>query len=133
MCAVIGDGQVRGDGLHDRAEFDHDGQVLRVLLINQPVAFADKDRIAGEGVLRPYDDLIFRRFQGDDVERFVVFADAAADAQPFTLADGVMDDAVMLANDASVDMDDVAGVFGLRAYFFDYLCIVAVGDEANVL
>ena len=71
---------------------------------------------------------------GYDVKGRVVAVYAAANADAFALADGVMDDAFMGAEDAAIiDMDYVAGVFGFGADGGDDFCVVAVGDETDVL
>ena len=91
------------------------------------------ENVFREGFFRADDDLIFRGVDAQDVERVVVIVVTAADAETFALADGEMDDAVMLAEDAAIDVDDLAGLLGFGANFFDDLRVVAAGDEADVL
>ena len=59
--------------------------------------------------------------QADDVEGVALVAFLAADAQALPLADRVMDDAVVAAHDAAVDMDDVAGFYGAGAELLHHL------------
>ena len=68
------------------------------------------------------------RVEMDDVERL---ADGDADAAP--LADRVVDDAVVAAEHAAVDVDDVAGLAGAGLEPLDDVGVVPVGHEADVL
>src|SRR5699024_5561798 len=49
------------------------------------------------------------------------------------LADGVAGDAFVAAEDAAVEMDDVAGLGALRAQAVDDRGVAAFGDETDVL
>jgi len=66
--------------------------------------------------------------QVHDVERL-----AGGDADTAALADGVVDDALVAAKHAAVDVHDVAGLGGAGLQALDDLGIAAVGDEADVL
>ena len=91
------------------------------------------ENVFREGFFRSDDDLIFCGVDLENVERVVVIVVTAANAETFALADGEMDDAVMLAEHAAVDMHDLAGLLGFRANFFHDFCVVAAGDEADIL
>jgi hypothetical protein len=55
------------------------------------------------------------------------------DADATTLADRIMDDALMVAHDTAIDMDDLAGLGSAGPQPFDHAYIIAVGHKADVL
>ena len=64
----------------------------------------------------------------DDVERL-----ADGEAQALPLADRVMDDALVAAEHAAVDMDDLAALHGAGLQALDDVAVAALRDEADVL
>ena len=68
------------------------------------------------------------RIEADDIERL-----SGRDAEPAPLADRVMDDARMPAEDAPVDMDDIARLGSLGHQALDHVAVASGGDEADVL
>ena len=58
---------------------------------------------------------------------------AGGDAEAAPLADGEMDDAVMRAEHAAVEIDDVAGLGGPGPQALDHLGVAAGRHEADVL
>ena len=72
-----------------------------------PVEIAQFDARRGERLARPDDHARLGRVERDDIERF-----GRGDAEAAALADRVMEDAVVAAKHAPVDMHDVAGLGG---------------------
>ena len=68
------------------------------------------DAIHPQRLARADHDAAARRIELDDIERR-----AGGDAQSLALADGEMNDALMPADDAAVEIDDVAGLDRVRA------------------
>ncbi len=77
---------------------------------------------------RTDDDAPSGRIEMDDIERL-----AEGDADAAALADGEVDDAVVAAEHAAVDVDDVAGLGGARLELADHVGIAAARHEADVL
>src|SRR3546814_3533535 len=77
----------------------------------------------------PDDHLLRRGIEPHDIERLGL----SADLDPAPLPDGIMDEALVRAEYAAVDMDDVAPIVGLGAQLLDQRRIIAIGDEADVL
>ena len=78
--------------------------------VADPVHVAQRDAPRRERLARADHDAARCRVEAHHVERL-----AGRDAEPAPLADGVMDDAVMAAEHAAVEIDDVAGLGGVRA------------------
>src|SRR5690606_39090360 len=94
-----------GDRGLGRAQLDLDIHAFR-RNIDQPVAFLQVNRIAAKRLIGADDDLVLVGFQADNEKRRIVFGMAAADAEAAALANRVIDDAVMPAKKAAVDMHD---------------------------
>src|SRR5581483_12501356 len=73
--------------------------------VADPVDVAKKEAVRGERLARADDDTPARGVEMNDVERL---PDGDADAA--ALPDRIADDAVVAAEHATVDMDDVAGL-----------------------
>ena len=78
--------------------------------VADPVDVAQHDAIHPQRLARPDHDAAARGIELDDIERR-----AGGDAQSLALADGEMNDALMPADDAAVEIDDVAGLDRVRA------------------
>src|SRR3984957_7456749 len=70
---------------------------------------------------------------GAGVEPHHVKRRAGGDAEPAALADGEMDDAVVMAEHAAVEMDDVPGAGGPRPQTLDHFGVMPGRHEANIL
>ena len=93
-----------------------------------PVEIAQLHERRRQRLARADDDAPARRVERDDIERL-----AGGDAEAAALADGVMQDAVVAAEHAAVDMDDVAGLGGAGHQPLDHRAVVARRHEADVL
>jgi hypothetical protein len=82
----------------------------------------------GERLARADDDAARLCVQPHDIERV-----AAAEAETAALADRVVDDALMAAENGAGEVDDVAGLRGARAQLLDHRGIAARRHEADVL
>jgi hypothetical protein len=87
----------------------------------KPVDLAHQYAVAGERRSGADHHMVAGGVQADDVQGVALVALLAADAKAFPLADRVVDDAVMTAHHAAVDMDDVAGFYGAGAELFHHL------------
>src|ERR1700676_4751283 len=77
---------------------------------------------------RAHGDAAAGRLQPHHIERR-----ASGDAQSAALADGEMDDALMLPDGAAVEVDDIARLKRIRPQAADDLGIAPGRDEADVL
>lgn len=127
--AVFVNMQGRIGWLRDRTQLDLYLAAVRF----HPVTIIDIDDIPRKGFFRADDHLIECRIEFDNVERLVIVTHPAADTKAFALADCVMHDSVMCADLSPVNMDDIAGFFGIGAHFFDDAGIIAVRHEADIL
>ena len=96
--------------------------------VAQPVDGAQIDLVGLQRLARADDDARPLGVEVHDVERL-----AGGDADAAPLADRVAQDAVMAAEHAAVDMDDVAGRGGVRLQLGDDVGILALRHEADVL
>ncbi len=96
--------------------------------VAKPVDLAQIEPRRGQRLARADDHPPPDRVEVDDVERL---ADGNADAA--TLTDRVVDDAVVAAEHAPVDVDDVAGLGGTGLQPLDEVGVAPVGNEADVL
>src|SRR5690606_3874471 len=71
------------------------------LAVADPVDAAQMQTAGGERIARPDDDTAAAGVEMDDIERL-----ARRDADAAALADGVVDDSVVAAEHATVDVDD---------------------------
>ncbi len=84
--------------------------------------------MGAQAVTRSHHDLVARRIEADDVQRL-----GAGDLQAFALTDRVVDDAVVAAELAAVDMHDVAGLQRAGLQALDDAGVAARRHEADVL
>ena len=83
------------------------GGNVRKRRVTQPVDVAQIDLVGLQRLARADDDARALGVEVDDIERL-----AGGNADAAALADRVAQDAVMAAEHAAVDMDDVAGIGG---------------------
>ena len=96
--------------------------------ITQPVDVAQDQRFCGQKRAWADNHLCFCRIKAQHIERF-----AAGNAEPATLADGIVNNALMLAQNLSADMNDLARLHGFRLQPFDDFCIFSAGHKTNIL
>src|SRR6202022_230097 len=77
--------------------------------VADPVDVAQRDAIHPQCLARPYHDAAAGRVQPHDIERR-----AGSDAPSAPLADGEMNDALMPADGVAIEVDDIAGLDGVR-------------------
>ena len=94
----------------------------------EPVDVAQRDPARAQRLARADDDPPRRGIEPHHIERL-----AGGDAEAPPLADGEMDDAVMAAEHAAVEIDDVAGIGRARHQLLDHVGIAALRHEADVL
>jgi len=83
---------------------------VTALVLAEPVPVGNAHRRDRQCLTRADDDPRLLRLDTDDVERLLL----PTDLDPAALADGKMDHAAVLAEDAAIEIDDVAGGRGLR-------------------
>ena len=88
---------------HEHLDAVADDAVERA--VADPVDVTKPDAIHPQRLARPHHDAAAGRIELDDIERR-----AGGDAEPLALADGEMNDALMAADDAAIEIDDVAGL-----------------------
>ena len=98
------------------------------LSLAEPIDVALKNAARRQRFARADVDFCARRVERRDIERL-----GGGDAKPAPLADRVMNDALVTAEHAAVDMDDLARRRGARHDAFDHLSIAARRHEADVL
>ena len=86
------------------------------------------DQAGGQGLPGADDHAGLLGVEADDIERL---ADGQAEALP--LADRVVDDALVAAEHAAVEMDDLAALHGARLETLDHVAVAPLRDEADVL
>src|SRR6478609_6056393 len=94
----------------------------------QPIDVAQPHPAGAQRRARPDHDPARRGVKPDHIKRM-----ARGDAEPAPLADGEMDDAGMRAENAAVEIDDVAGLGRPRLEALDHLGVAARRYEADVL
>src|SRR4249919_122394 len=94
----------------------------------QPIHVAQPHPAGAQRRARPDYDPARRGVEPDHVKRM-----ARRDAEPAPLADREMDDAGMRAENAAVEIDDVAGLGRARLEALDHLGVAARRHEADVL
>ena len=99
----------------------------------EPVDVAQPHRGRAERRPRPHDDLGPRGIEPDHEERFAVAGRRFGEAEPAPLADRVVHDAGMAAEDAARQVDDVAALPRFGAQPRDEVAVAARGHEADVL
>src|SRR4051794_12255901 len=119
--AVPDPGNRRGEGAY------FDAHVL--LVFTQPVPVGDAHSLDCQRPPRPDHDPPALGLDSNDVERLLL----AADLDPPSLAHREMDDSAMTAERSAIEIDDVAGRFGLRPQPLHETGIIAVRNEADVL
>ena len=118
----------RPGGAHPRHQGKALGRNAAERLVAQPVDLAQMQPARRQRLARADDHPPAGRVEMDHIERL---ADRDADAA--ALADRVVDDALVAAEHAPVDMDDVARLAGAGLQPLDHLGIVALRHEADVL
>src|SRR6202521_3274544 len=101
---------------------------IRQLSIADPVHLAKLDARSGERRARADDNSGARRIEGHHVERL-----GRGDAEAPALPDRVVNNAGVTAEEAAVEMDNVAGNRRAGDQALDHLAIVARWNEADVL
>ena len=91
----------------------------REVLVAEPVDVAQIEPRGEQGLARPDHDASARCIEGNDIER-----SAIGNAEAAALADRVVDDAPVLAQDAPVDVLDRTGLGGIRI-----MMLVVAADE----
>ena len=96
--------------------------------VADPVDVTQADAIHPQCLARPHHDAAAGRIELDDIERR-----AGGDAQSLALADGEMNDALMPADDAAFEIDDVAGLDRAGPEAADDVGVAPGRHEADVL
>src|ERR1700733_1335474 len=96
--------------------------------VADPVDIAQHDAIHPQSLARADHDTAAGRIQPHHVERR-----AGGEAQSPPLADGEMDDALVPADNAAIEVDDVAGLDGVRPQAADDVGVASRRHEADVL
>jgi len=115
---------------HCRAHLDgHAMRLVRGLHVPEPIHVVQRKCRHRQGGARTDDDAGRLGIDADDIKRRRI----AADVQPAALADGKIDDPVMAAEDAAVEVDDIAGLDRAGTEPGDQRRIVPGRHEADVL
>src|SRR5262249_59632600 len=94
----------------------------------EPVEVAQANAAGAQRFARTTDDASRWRIEPHNVERR-----AGSNAEPAALADGEMDDSIMAAEHAAVEIDDFARCGGARTQPFDDVGIAAARHKADIL
>jgi hypothetical protein len=108
------------------ADFRRHFDGLRQLIEGMPVATVGDELIAVERGIIADDDAIIFRVQLHDVDGF-----RRGDAETFALADGVERDAVVLAEDVTVQVHDVAARFLHKVGLLQKAAVIVIRHEAD--
>src|SRR5215470_6733776 len=96
--------------------------------IAQPVHIAQANAAGPQCFARADHNPAQRRIETHDIERRT-----GGNAKPAALTDGKMNNALMAAEYAALEIDDLAGPGGARTQPFDHIGIAAVGHKTDVL
>src|SRR6185312_15962528 len=103
-----------------------DGAVERA--VADPVDVAQRDPVHPQRLTRPDHDVAAFGVEPQHIKRCT-----GGDAEAPPLADGEMNDALMAADDTALEVDDVAGLDGVRPQPADDIGVAPGRHEADVL